>query len=109
MTTDKAEHFAYLLCVCGADIPTPVREYQFAKPRRWRADFAWIPQRVMVEIDGGRWMPGGGRHGGDADKEKVNTAGAMGWIVLHFSPTMLRDDPGMCLDFVRRALRVRLR
>ena len=27
------------------DIPQPETEYRFATPRRWRYDFAWLPQR----------------------------------------------------------------
>lgn len=31
------------------------REYTFAKPRRWRFDFAWIDDMVAAEVEGGIW------------------------------------------------------
>lgn len=105
-TTDKADEFAAILRICGADLPEPQREYRFDAKRRWRFDFAWPNGKggTAVEVDGGQWKPGGGRHGSDADREKLAEAGAQGWIVLHFSPAMLRNNPGACVDWVRRAI-----
>lgn len=63
--------------------PAPVREFVFAKPRRWRFDFAWPSRKVAVEIEGGVWS--GGRHtrGGGfiGDCEKYNEACFCGWQV----------------------------
>lgn len=65
------------------DGPAPVREFVFAKPRRWRFDFAWPSRKVAVEIEGGVWS--GGRHtrGGGfiGDCEKYNEACFCGWQV----------------------------
>ena len=79
-------------------------ECGFEPGRRWRFDWARPSEKVAVEVDGGRWMPGGGRHGSDADRCKLNEAAALGWRVLRFSPKQLRDDPLGCADVVRRAL-----
>ena len=67
-------------------IPTPVREHRFAKPRRWRFDFAWPQHQVAVEIDGLVWHNRGkGRHqtvdGIVADSEKHEAAMMLGWVV----------------------------
>jgi len=40
--------------------PELEREYRFAKPRRWRADFAHLPSRTFIEIEGGIY--GRGHH-----------------------------------------------
>ena len=65
------------------DLPSPVREYQFAPGRRWRFDFAWLEQRVAVEIDG--LLKTGGRHqtydGFIKDCEKKEAALRLGWKV----------------------------
>lgn len=87
--------------------PAPERELTFAKPRRFRFDFAWPEQRVAVEIDGGVWV--GGRHstgaGYEKDAEKMNLAAVHGWRVLHFTPGMLQRDPIACCGAVLLALK----
>ena len=89
-----------------AGITDFVDSYKFALPRKWELDFAWpaSAQKLAVEIDGGRWKAGGGRHGGDGDKVKQNTALTMGWRVLHFSPAQVTDEPATCIAFVRMML-----
>ena len=91
-----------------AGIADPVEEHPFAKHlgRRWRFDFAWPGQLVAVEVDGGIWMRGGGRHsrgaGYEADAEKLNTAALLGWCVLRFTRRHLRD--GSAVAAIREAL-----
>ena len=79
-------------------------ELMFHQTRRWSFDFAWPDVMIAVEIDGGRWKPGGGRHGGDGDKEKLNEAAALGWRVLRFSPAQIKNDAAQCVDVVLRAM-----
>ena len=84
-------------------IPGCVREYVFCDGRAFRFDYAWPAARLAVEIDGGQWAPGGGRHATDKDREKLNEAAALGWRVLRFSPAMLAD-PAACVALARAAL-----
>jgi len=102
--TDFADGFAYLLRIAGQNLPEPIREYRFMIDRDWRFDFAWPRQRVALEVNGGRWKSGGGRHAGDADYWKLATAAAAGWRVLPVSPTMLDSDPWRILDLLAIAL-----
>jgi very-short-patch-repair endonuclease len=81
-----------------------VPEYAFHPRIGWRFDFAFLPWMLAIEVDGGQWKPGGGRHGGDGDKEKMNQASILGWRVMHFSPKQLRDDPLKCVRLVESAL-----
>ena len=73
-----------------AGLPEPVAEYRF-HTRRWRFDYAWIAQRVALEVEGGAWVRG--RHtrakGFLADCEKYATATALGWRVLRVPPAWL--------------------
>lgn len=86
-----------------AGLPEPTREYAFAKPRRWRFDFAFLGV-VAVEVDGGTRT--GGRHvrgdGFEADCEKLNEAALMGWTVLRVTGAMVED--GRALRLIQRAL-----
>lgn len=89
----------------GLGIPIPEMEYRFAPPRRWRFDYAWPAHKLALEVQGGLFMRGGGRHSRGAalrkEHEKLNAAAAMGWRILYCLPeTLLREAP----DLVKRAL-----
>ena len=104
---DYADEFAYLLRVAGSHLPEAARNYHFSETRKWNFDFAWPdPYRVAAEINGGRWMPGGGRHAEDSDYWKIATAAAEGWRVLPVTVTMLREDPWRFLELLEQALNV---
>ena len=72
----------------AAGIPNPVPEHQFEATRKWRFDYAFLEQRVAVEIQGGLFT--GGRHTrGPAlrdEYEKLREAAADGWLVLPVPP-----------------------
>ena len=80
-------------------LPTPVREYAFAKHlgRRWRFDYAWprfdkaMPPHVALEVEGGVFMRGRHTRGAGfvADLAKYNAAALAGWIVLRYTPQQL--------------------
>jgi hypothetical protein len=82
----------------------PVREYHFARPRRWRFDFAWPLYFLAVEVEGGSFVSG--RHtrgkGFESDCEKLNEAALRGWKVLRVTPHMIED--GTAIALIRRAL-----
>lgn len=84
---------AFLVTCRQLGLPEPEREFRFAPPRRWRADFAWPTLRVLVEIEGGIWT--GGRHtrgsGFEADMAKYNAAALAGWTVLRFGGTAIKS------------------
>lgn len=101
MTSSAAEIlFAFQLRVSGIEHE---REYRFAPPRRWRADFRI--RDVLVEVEGGAWS--GGRHvrgaGFEADCEKYCEAVVLGYRVLRVTPAMV--DDGRALDYVLRLTR----
>ena len=81
------------------------REYTFAKPRRWRFDFAWIDDMVAAAVEGGIWA--GGRHvtgkGFQLDCEKYNHATLLGWRVFRFTPSHIAR--GDAVEIIRKALK----
>lgn len=85
-------------------LPEPVREHKFHPVRRWRMDFAWIKEKIALEIEGGTWA--GGRHlhplGFEKDCEKYNEAALLGWKVLRATTTMVKD--GRALEILKRGL-----
>lgn len=98
------------------------REYRFAPPRRWRADFAvvneksivwngigttdgdWHQERILIEIDGGGFVTG--RHGRGAgmekDAEKQSAAAILGYRVIRCTPAQVND--GRALSWIQQAL-----
>jgi len=87
------------------DAPEPVAEYRFYPERKFRVDFAWVEQRVCVEVQGGVWTRG--RHtrgaGYERDAIKLNLLQLLGWRCFYVTASMLRD-PEACVKMVREAL-----
>ena len=83
--------FLLLWRVAGG--PPLEREVRFHTSRRWRADFAHLESRTLIEIEGGIYLAGGGRHnrgGGYAkDAEKYLEAALAGWRVLRLTAVQL--------------------
>ena len=70
------------------------REFVFASPRKWRADFH-IGARLLVEVEGVTSYGAIGRHqsakGYAKDCEKYNAAAILGYTVLRFTTGMVND------------------
>lgn len=85
-----------------AGLPVPRPEFQFAKsldvvelhaigqvkPRKWAIDWAFVHERVALEVEGGYAV--GGRHtsakGFIGDQEKYNALALLGWRLLRVTP-----------------------
>lgn len=76
-------------------VPAPVREYRFHPDRRWQVDFAWPDYGLFAEVEGGTWIPGGGRHnrgrGFEEDCRKYLAAFLLGFTVVRFTTAMVND------------------
>ena len=68
--------------------PELVREYRFHHERRWRADFAHLQARVLIEIEGGIWATAAktSAAGFNANLEKCLDAVLPGWRVFLLRP-----------------------
>ena len=85
------------------------REHVFAPPRRWRFDFAYLPAKVAVEIEGVTFFGGAkSRHqtanGLEADCEKYDMAVELGWRVLRYTQQDLDKRPVDVIEQVERVL-----
>ena len=87
-----------------AGLPTPLREYAAVPGRRFRWDFAWPDQRVLVELNGGTYAHMGHSTGtGIArDYEKSNLAVLAGWKAFAFDRRMV--EAGTALELISRVL-----
>ena len=82
-----------------------VREYQAIPGRRFRFDFAWRKERLLVEINGGTYSKGAHSTGTgiNRDYEKGNLAVLNGWRVLSFDTKQVKS--GAALEVVEQFLR----
>jgi very-short-patch-repair endonuclease len=98
------ETLAMMLRAYGVDHE---REYRFAPPRRWRADFAVPDRMLLVEVEGGVYA--NGRHtrgaGYEADLVKYNAAALSGWTVLRYSTAMVKSGEAIVqiIEYIQRA------
>ena len=77
--------------------------------RDWRADFAILDSFLLVEIDGGAWLKGGGRHnrgaGFTSDLYKADAATRLGWTVYRCDPAMVKS--GRALETIKLIIQQR--
>lgn len=85
----------------------PEREYRFHPERKWRFDFAFPDVKVAVECEGGVFVKGAHTRGVHflSDCEKYNAAIELGWAVLRYAASHVRD--GAALSQVQRVLEQR--
>lgn len=71
----------------------PIRQYRFDPSRKWMADFAWTSVRLIVEVDGGTYLPQSshGRGGYEKDRRRDLAAMLAGWTILRVTPAMVVD------------------
>jgi len=111
---------AYIEQKTGLDVVT---EFHFAKPRKYRFDFAIVKYRIAIEIEGGtrkkqtevRKCKCGkihtfsayyGRHnspeGYKKDCEKYNLAAVLNWKVLRYTYEHIEKDISEIADDIKK-------
>lgn len=69
-------------------LPMPEPEVRFCPPRRFRFDWAWVEEKVALEIQGGIFTHGRHTRGAAllAEHEKLNLAASLGYRVFYATP-----------------------
>lgn len=83
-----------LLEIEAAELPAPVCQFKAIADRRFRWDFAYPDEKLLIEVQGGTWVAHTGHTSGRGvarDCEKVNIATLHGWRVLMFTGDMVND------------------
>lgn len=95
----------FLFQVRALGLPEPTREYCAIPTRNFRFDFAWLEQKVLVEVNGGTYQHMGHSTGAglSRDYEKHNLATLAGWRVLSFDRKMV--ESGEAVAFTAEILR----
>lgn len=87
----------FIALVKAHGLPEPETEVVFLPPRKFKADYCWRDERIVVEKNGGVFMrnakTGAGAHALPSnilrDYEKCNLAQLAGWTYLQFTPKQL--------------------
>ena len=77
------------------DLPPPVREFAYALPRRFRADFAWPKVQLLVELEGGVWGRKSGHNSGtgiETDCKRSRLASLHGYRVFRITRKALDEN-----------------
>lgn len=94
-------------------VPEPIHDQVFVKGRRWRPDFRWPDERVIVEVEGINSARGYGqsRHlrpdGFEDDCEKYNAFTELGYVVLRYTTRMIDNDMMSVLQQIERVVKSR--
>lgn len=93
MKSSKLEEKFLFVWRC-LDGPELVREFRFHPTRKWRADFAHLESRTLIEVEGGTWIAGRHNRGSGfaKDAEKYLEAALDGWRVLRLTQPQLKSD-----------------
>jgi hypothetical protein len=79
----------------------PMDPRKDGKPRVWQYDFCFEEFKLIVEFDGGIWMPGGGAHSHPVDVErntdKRNDAVFSNYWLLAFTDKHVRSGDALRL------------
>ena len=102
MSTELEDNLFYQME--EAMLPTPEREKEFIKGRKFRADFLWRKERVIAEVNGGtfRRMAHSTGEGIHRDYEKGDLATLAGWRYLNFDRKMIED--GFAIECLKKIL-----
>lgn len=66
-------------------------EFKFHPHRKFRLDYAHVPSKTGIEINGGRWQVSGHSSGRGLfrDYEKINLAILEGWVIFQLCDEMI--------------------
>ena len=90
-------------------LPEPVRQYRLPEtmPRKYVWDFAWMPERLLVDVQGGTWVSNTGHTSGpglERDCEKMVLGVLNGYRVMFVTGKQVKS--GVALQWIERALKV---
>lgn len=102
-------------------VPEPIPEYKFHPTRRWKVDFAWIEEKIIVEVEGEIYgtgkpcfycgvRPTGGHSSVSGilrDIDKYREAAILGWVVLRVLPEELDLENGKAFNLIESAFKLR--
>lgn len=107
----KAQEIFLAQCIAH-HLPPAIPNHQFAKHRtgkKFEGDAVFLPYKLIVEIQGGIWMRGGGAHSRpmniERDVEKQQHALVLGFALLPVTPKDVKN--GRAIELTKMLLAAR--
>jgi len=102
MTSALEDLFAFQLDSAG--LTGYVREYRAIPGRKFPYDFAFVSEKILIEIQGGTYMNGAHNRGVgiNRDCEKAQLAVIHGWRLLPFDTKQVKS--GAALEVVEKLI-----
>lgn len=71
-----------------------VPQYKVVPDRKFRIDFAHLPSKTGIEVQGGRWIKGGHTSGNGmfTDCEKSLLCAEIGWLIIPIVDKMISEE-----------------
>jgi very-short-patch-repair endonuclease len=93
ITSDLESAFANLWVAYYPEIDL-YTEHRFAPPRKFKFDFAHIPSKIAIELQGSIWQQGRHSRGSGLLNEytKMNLAASLGWRVFYLCTNTVNDE-----------------
>lgn len=93
----------FLRLLKRARLPIPVQQFEvFLAGRRAFLDFAYVDQRLAIEVDGYRYHSGIRSY--QRDRDRNNALTNLGWRILRFTWKDVIERPDEVIEQIRRAL-----
>ncbi|MDX1468906.1 MAG: type IV toxin-antitoxin system AbiEi family antitoxin domain-containing protein [Acidimicrobiia bacterium] len=91
----------------GTGLPRPAKQFKapWLKPVDGRVDFAYVDQRLIIEVDSRRWHALFDAF--ETDRRRDNAVQLAGWRILRFTWAMVTEEPDEVVAAVRQALATR--
>ena len=89
----------------AAGLTEPLPQYKAIPGRKFVWDFAWVFHKLLVEVNGGTYVPNTGHTSGkgiERDAEKLNLATLAGFRQLIFTSKMIKN--GEAISILERAI-----
>lgn len=87
----------------ASGLPKPVRGFQPVPGRKFTTDIAYPDIRLLIEVDGGMWLPKGGHTSGTGhERDCIKDAEALveGYKTIRVTPGMI--DKLIALDYIKK-------
>ena len=107
--TESPLETRFLRLLRAANVPLPIAQFEIRSGRRVlaRADFAYVAERVAIELDG--YVYHRGRKRFDAGHLRDQDIIDAGWFPIHFTDKQVSGAPDRVVGTVRKVLRQRTR